>query len=60
MSATGGTATLRRLADGSVEGEVSARYVAVDGWFGPSRRGRMDLRFTARAPTTGDPAASAP
>ena len=48
-----GTARLRRQPDGSVEGEVSTRYVGLGGLGpGPTERGRYRLRFTARAPTS--------
>ena len=46
VGANGGAATPRRRPDGTVEGHVRARYVA--GAFGPTLRGSIDLRFTAR------------
>ena len=55
LEGTVGTATLRRRPDGSVEGEVSTRYTAINGWSGPTYRGRFDLRFTVGAPTSGAP-----
>lgn len=46
VGGTDGVATLRRRSDGAVEGTVRARYVAPS--FGPTRRGSIKLRFTAR------------
>jgi hypothetical protein len=49
LEGTDGRVTLRRRPDGSVEGEVSTRYVAINGWSGPTYRGWFDLRFHALA-----------
>lgn len=50
VRATEGSATLRRRADGAIEGSVEARYSAPQLGSGPTFRGRLRLRFTVARP----------
>lgn len=51
VGATDGTVTLRRRADGTVEGAAESRY-SQPRLGGPTLRGRIALRFTAPLPTS--------